>query len=193
MDRLLNALKGHVGAMDAQLAQPRWGTVQNVDTATYRARVLIQPEGVLSGWLPIKSHAVGASWGMTHLPKQGQQVIVLPMEGSAENGVVLGLAYSTANPPPKSYTTLDGSGDATLVGDGEFLLKHADGAFMRFLPGGKVLIGGNVDINGDVHVNGDIFDKIGKLDSLRQNYDQHRHAGVQSGTATTGLTDQPDP
>ena len=32
---------------------PRFGTVSSVDPGTATARVTLQPEGVLSGWLPL--------------------------------------------------------------------------------------------------------------------------------------------
>ena len=64
MDQLLNALKAQSAAQDATAGQPRFGVVSSVDPATGTARVQLQPEGVLTGWLPVLSPWVGAGWGI---------------------------------------------------------------------------------------------------------------------------------
>ena len=51
MDRFLNAVKAHAGALDRGQGQPRFATVASVDPARYAARVSLQPEGVLTGWV----------------------------------------------------------------------------------------------------------------------------------------------
>ena len=53
MDRLLNALKLHAGGMDLHGAEPRLGIVTSYDPTNAAARVMIQPENTLSGWLPV--------------------------------------------------------------------------------------------------------------------------------------------
>ena len=63
MERLLNVVKQHAGAMDQGGSQPRFGTVTSVDPTTATARVKLQPEGVLSGWLPVLSPWVGSGLG----------------------------------------------------------------------------------------------------------------------------------
>ena len=60
MDRLLNAIKAHSGAQDAAAGQPRFGTVTSVDPAAATARVQLQPDGVLTGWLPVLKDAVAS-------------------------------------------------------------------------------------------------------------------------------------
>lgn len=60
MERFLNALKAQAGTLDQSSAQPRFATVTSVDPATATARVTLQPEGVLSGWLPVLSPWTGA-------------------------------------------------------------------------------------------------------------------------------------
>ena len=60
MHRFLNALKAQSAAQDRAQGQPRFGLVTSVDTSRMAARVTLQPEGVLSGWLPIASPWIGA-------------------------------------------------------------------------------------------------------------------------------------
>jgi len=59
MDRFLNAIKAHTGAQDAAAGQPRFGVVTSVDPAAGTARVQLQPDGVLTGWLPVLSPWAG--------------------------------------------------------------------------------------------------------------------------------------
>ncbi len=167
MDRLLNAIKRHAAAQDAAAGQARFGVVSAVDPAAGTARVMLQPEGVESGWLPVLSPWVGPGWGVSCPPSPGDQVLVLPQEGDAEHGVIAARAWS-------------GQAPATPVG--ELWLTHRSGSFVRLLNDGTV------SVRGDLHVAGEVFDKHGSLDSLRRHYNQHQHADPQGGT-----TDVPKP
>lgn len=169
MDRLLNAFKGHSGAQDAAAGQPRFGTITSVDPAAGTARVQLQPEGVLSGWLPLLSPWVGAGWGLSCPPSPGDQVLVLPQEGDAEHGVVVGRAWSKQAPMPSTPV-------------GELWLTHRSGSYVRLLNDGTIVM------RGDLHVDGDVYDRHGSLAALRGHYNQHRHADPQGG-----LTDIPQP
>src|SRR5713226_7811857 len=100
MDRLIIALKAHAGGLDAGQGQPRFGTVTSFDPNTYAARVTLQPEGVLSGWLPVLSAWIGPGWGLVAPPSVGDQVLVLPHEGHADHGIIVGGAYSDRSRPP---------------------------------------------------------------------------------------------
>ncbi len=171
MDRLLNAIKAHSGAQDLAAGQPRFGTVTSVDPAAATARVQLQPDGVLTGWLPVLSPWVGAGWGLSCPPSPGDQVLVLPQEGDAEHGVIAGRAWSAQAPGP-----------ATPVG--EIWLVHRSGSSVRLLNDGTVAV------RGDLHVEGDVYDRRGSLDGLRQTYNGHRHPDPQGGI--TGMPDMAD-
>ena len=156
MDAFLNALKAQAGALDQAAGQARFGLVASVSTDNATARVLLQPEGVLSGWLPVLSPWVGAGWGMVCPPSPGDQVLVLAQEGDGEHGLIVGRAFSQAAKPPAAAV-------------GEFLLAHKSGAFV------KLANDGTVRIQGDLHVAGDVFDQHGSLARLRGHYNEHRH------------------
>ncbi len=173
MDRFLNALKAQASALDAAQGRPRFGVVVSVDPQRHAARVSLQPEGVITGWLPVLSPWVGAGWGLALPPSPGQQVLVLPQDGDAEHGVIVGGAWSDAQPSPGAPA-------------GEVWLVHQSGSFIK-------LVGdGSVRVNGDLHVNGEVYDRHGSLDRLRRAYDAHVHGGVQTGGANTGTTTAPD-
>lgn len=166
MDRLLNAIKGHSGAQDAASGQPRFGKVTSVDPALGTVRVQLQPEGVLTGWLPVLSSWVGPGWGMSCPPNPGDQVLVLPQEGDAENGVVVGRAWSEGAAVPNTPA-------------GELWLTHKSGSYIRLLNDGTI------SIKGDLRVEGDVYDRHGPLSQLRGRYNGHTHSDSRGGTTST--------
>jgi phage baseplate assembly protein gpV len=174
MQRVFNSLKAQAASLDLAHGRPRFGTVASVDPARHAARVSLQPEGVMTGWLPVLSPWVGAGWGMCVPPQPGQQVLVLPQDGDGEHGVIVGGAWSDASTTPGAPV-------------GELWLVHQSGSFI------KLANDGTVRVQGDLHVNGDVYDKHGSLDRLRGNYDAHTHGGVQPGGSSTGTTSNPDP
>jgi len=165
MDRLLNALKAQSGAQDAGAGQPRFGSVTSVDPKAGTARVQLQPEGVLTGWLPVLSPWVGAGWGMSCPPSPGDQVLVLPQEGDAAHGMIVARSWSQAAAAP-----------ATPVG--ELWLTHASGSFVRLVNDGTVRV------KGDLHVDGDVYDRHGSLAQLRDHYNKHTHSDPQGGSVS---------
>jgi phage baseplate assembly protein gpV len=174
MHRLLNSLKAQSAALDLAGGRPRFGTVVSVDPKRHAARVSLQPEGVMTGWLPVLSPWVGAGWGMCVPPQPGQQVLVLPQDGDGEHGVIVGGAWSDASTTPGAPV-------------GELWMVHQTGSFI------KLVTNGTVQVQGDLHVNGDVYDRHGSMDRLRRNYDAHVHGGVQPGGGDTATTSNPDP
>ncbi len=156
MEAFFNAIKAQSGAMDQTTGQARFGIVTSVDPGNATARVTLQPEGVRSGWLPILSPFVGAGWGLVCPPAPGDQVLVIPQEGDAEHGIIVGRAYSDTARPPAAPA-------------GEFWLVHKSGSFI------KLMNDGTVQVKGDLHVDGDIIDRHGSLAQMRGHYNTHRH------------------
>lgn len=171
MERLFNIIKQHAGALDQGSSQPRFATVTSVNAPAATARVTLQPEGVLSGWLPILSPWIGAGWGLWSPPSPGDQVLVLAQEGNAEHGVIIGRAFSATQTPP-----------GTPVG--ELWLYHSSGSFI------KLQNDGTIQMHGDLHVAGDVYDQGGSLSRLRDHYDAHTHNDSRGGTTT--VANQPD-
>ncbi len=167
MDRLMNALKGQSAAQDQSTGAPRFGLVTSVDPATATARVTLQPEGVLTGWLPILTPWAGNGWGLVCPPSPGDQVLVIPQEGDAEHGLILAASWSDKTAPPPAPS-------------GEFWLLHRSGSFL------KLQNDGTIQVKGDLHVSGDVYDSHGPLSALRTHYNAHTHP-PQSST-----TSQPD-
>ena len=161
MDAFLNALKAEAAAQDSAVGQPRFGLVTSVDITLGMVRVTLQPEGVLTGWLPLAAAWIGAGWGLACPPAPGDQVMVLPENGAGQPGLVIARLWNTQAPPPAAPV-------------GEFWLVHKSGSFL------KLTNDGTVQVSGDLHVNGDVYDRKGSLDRLRTHYDAHTHAGPKS-------------
>lgn len=163
MDSLLNALKAQSAAQDQAGGAPRFGIVSSVNTANATARVTLQPEGVLTGWLPLLSPWAGNGWGLVCPPSPGDQVLVLPQEGDAEHGLVAAVSWSAQTTPPAAPA-------------GEFWLVHRSGSFL------KLQNDGTIQVNGDLHVRGDVYDTHGPLSALRDHYNAHIHPGPGART-----------
>lgn len=184
MEAWLNAMRAQAGAMAGVPGQLRCGVVQSFDPASQCAKVLLQPESVLTGWLPIASQWVGGGWGMVSPPSPGQQVVVAAQEGRAEHGIILGGLFSSTAMPPAAP-----AGEAWLV--------HQSGSFLKLRNDGSIearatiwKLTGTLSVTGDLVVGGDIADQNGgrgTLNGLRAIYDAHVHPGVQTGPSETGL------
>jgi hypothetical protein len=61
MEAWTNAVRAQAGAVSGATGQLRCGLVQSADPASYCVKVTLQPEGVLSGWLPVATQWAGNS------------------------------------------------------------------------------------------------------------------------------------
>ena len=118
MDQFWNMVKAQAGGLDGLAGVARFGLVSSFDPDAYAAKVLIQPENVLSGWLPIVSAWVGAGWGLAAPLMPGAQVLVIAQEGDAEHGVIIGAVWSTVDLPLAAPA-------------GELWLQHQSGSFLK--------------------------------------------------------------
>jgi phage baseplate assembly protein gpV len=169
MERFLNAVKAHASALDRAQGQPRFGVVASVDPARYAARVTLQPENVMTGWLPVLSAWVGAGWGMACPPSPGDQVLVLAQEGDADNGVIVGRSFSdTARGP--------------AAPPGELWLVHGSGSYLRLQNDGTVRVQGDLHITGNIFASGDVSDSHGTMSAFRGDYNVHTHGNTPRPT-----------
>lgn len=180
VSRLMNVIKGHVSAMLAQQPRPRYGLVQSFDPNTYMVRVLIQPEGALSGWLPVLTQWVGNGWGLFCPPSPGDQVKLAPQEGSGQSYAVIGGAFSTADNPLPTPS-------------GEWWLVHAKGQFIKLLNDGSISSSGIWNHAGDFHATGAVVagsgggDQVGlQTHTHKQGNDSHGDTEVPTDAPTGG-------
>jgi len=125
MDRFVNGVKQAGAAQASLLGTNRKGIVENYNLNDHTAKVRIYPEGTLTGWLQVASTSVGAGWGL-HIPlKTGEQVLVAPVEGDLDAGVIIGRLYSDKMQPPS------GSGQ-------DVVLRSSQGAVVTLSSDGHV-------------------------------------------------------
>ena len=156
MDQFWNMIKASAGGLDGQSGLARFGLVSSFDPAAYAAKVMIQPENVLSGWLPVLSPWVGAGWGLAAPLPPGTQVLVLAQEGDAEQGVIAGAVWSAVDQPMAAPA-------------GELWLRHQSGSFVKLLNDGTIALqAGTVNVLGNLVVSGDVSDQNGAHGSWRR-------------------------
>jgi len=165
-------VKAQAAGLDGLTGAARFGLVSSFDPSAYAARVLIQPENVLSGWLPVLSHWVGAGWGLSAPLQPGAQVLIVFQEGDAEQGVVMGAVWSAIDHAPGAPA-------------GELWLSHQSGSYIKLLNDGTINLQASVvNVAGNLVVTGDISDQNGangSLRTLRQAYDTHTHSVPEGG------------
>lgn len=164
-ERFYNAIKSQVVGLDRSAGQAKFGVISSVDRDSGNVKVVVQPDGVLSGWLPMLYPWVGDGWGMICPPSAGDQVLIVAHEGDVEQGVVVGRAYSRKAMPP-------------AVEEGECWLVHRKGNAV------KLCNDGTVRVVGDLHVDGMVYDKHGSLAQLREKYNAHTHTDSRGGTTS---------
>ena len=163
MDSFLNHIRGQASQLDQSWAQPRIALVSSVNPTLCTARVMIQPENVLSGWLPVTSVWVGAGWGLCCLPSPGDQVLVIWQEGDAEHGIIVARLWSANAVPPVAPV-------------GEFWLVHKSGSYLKLQNDGSIASSSATwNHQGDLHVSGNVFDSHGSVAELRGHYNIHVH------------------
>ena len=163
MDSFLNHIRGQSAQLDQSWAQPRLAVVSSVNPTLASVRVMIQPENVLSGWLPIGSAWVGAGWGLCCLPSPGEQVLVLWQEGDPEHGIVVSRLWSKSALPPNAPV-------------GEFWLVHKSGSSLKLKNDGSITSSAATWVHdGNLNVRGDISDNHGSMADLRAHYNVHVH------------------
>jgi phage baseplate assembly protein V len=127
MRQMLNLVRVQAQQALPQQATVRLGMVESYDPQHYRAKVRLQPEEVLTGWLPIVSPWVGNGWGFFAPPSIGDVVEVLSQEGVLEAGFVGQRFYNEIDQP-------------LTVPEGECWLVHRCGSCVKFHNDGSVEI-----------------------------------------------------
>jgi phage baseplate assembly protein V len=102
------------------------GQITSVDPQTYMAKVMLEPWGIETGWLPLGTMSAGNGWGLFHLPPDETEVVVDFIGGDVNNGRVRCVFHNDTDAPI-----------AGLV-QGEILLKHSSGSLLHFDADGNV-------------------------------------------------------
>ncbi|MCB8881716.1 hypothetical protein ACELLULO517_15820 [Acidisoma cellulosilytica] len=157
MQRFRALMRRDIEAAVSTIAQPRYATIASVDPDNHAVKLAIQPEGVLSGWVPDGS-AVYASggYGIVAPPQIGDQVLCVHAHGDGDHPVVIARIFSTVDMPPVSGVT------NKSVQPGEFGIFSPGGAWAHFVSDGSLhaaapagaFIAANTKITGTLTVTG---------------------------------------
>lgn len=141
MQGMLNAMRLQAMLEGQSHISSRLATVSNTDPANYSAKVMIQPENIESGWLPIATPWVGNGWGIFAPPSAGDVVIITFQEEDFSAGIITQRLF-TDNARPLN------------VPSGEFWLVHQSGSLLKFHNDGSVELTSNKNLT--VTVGGDM-------------------------------------
>ena len=156
--RLVQAIRRIAEDAANAVPRPRWGIVASVNPAGPFIRVLLQPENVLTGWLPAPQQMADNGWGMVWLPLPGAKAFLVPEMDSGDDYVVIGYGYNDGQRPPAAaggeLVLKHATGTVvTLLADGSFNAKSAAGAGLSLPADGRVWMqdksGGALALNGD--------------------------------------------
>ena len=183
-------IRAQVIAVLSTFTHTRIATISSYDPDTYTAKVIFQPDGNLSGQLPILADWVGNGWGSYYAPSIDDQVMVHFMEGSLSNGFISGRIFNNVdraiNPGPPS---------------GERWVVHQTGTFIKFKNDGTIEVNlldengdptnlniiGNMVVDGNITTTGDILDNSGTnshtVKLMRTIYNTHTHP-TPAGTSS---------
>lgn len=191
---LMNAVMQTAAIQGMDRAAVRHGIITSYDPTTHAVKVTIQPEDIVTGWLPLQALAVGSGWGAVFAPTLGEQVQVSFQEDDATLGTVGLRFFNDEDAPPQ-------------VPAGEWWLLHKDGASIKFTADGKLTIvdaaGAVIQLSNDgkIRVTGDLIvtGKIQATDDITTDGDVKagtvtlktlKVTGVQPGTGLSGNPQQ---
>ena len=113
--------------IDRRASGLRIGTVQSYDPAAHAVKLQLQPEGTLTGWLPLASIGVGNGFGAYVGATAGQTYAAYFHEGDVEAGVVVG--------------RLPNDSDAAVsTQSGETIIKSPTGSLISLLKDGSITV-----------------------------------------------------
>ena len=123
--KLMNAMRAQASLAGGTKADEKDGTITSYDPNAYAVKVMIEPDGYETGWIPLPSCFVGKGYGAYFGPEIGQAVSVTFAEGDKDNGRISKFFFNNVEVP---------IGGANAVQSGEILLADKLGNSIRFSP-----------------------------------------------------------
>lgn len=203
MQHLMNSMKATAQQVGQNRASTRHGIITSYDQSNYAVKVTLQPDNVVTGWMPLKSAWIGNGWGMFAPPTIGDAVEVVYQEDDGGVGSV-GLRFFNDVDRPLSCPS------------GEFWIVHKSGSLLKFHNDGTVELvssgtltstapqwnhNGALKVTGLITGQGGMAISGGSGATLTGNLavtsgdvtadaislKTHKHSGVQTGGGITGL------
>lgn len=192
MEGLLNQVRRAAQESAQNRAVTRHGIVKSYDPDNHAVKVELQPDGLLTGWLPLKSLCAGNGWGVYAPPAIGTAIEVHFQEADGGVGTAGQSFFNDEDRPlavPAGEIWLAHANGASikLQNDGTMTLDDGHGASIRFGGDGTITsaatqwnhTGPIAVTDGDITTNQDVI-----ADSI--SLKTHTHGGVQTGSGDTG-------
>jgi phage baseplate assembly protein V len=169
----------------------RVGTIVSFDPNTYSCKVMLQPENVLSGWIPILSPWVGKEWGLFAPPGAGVAVAIIPREGELDAAMILPGFFNDEERPlsveqGEFWLVHESGASFKLTNDGKLAVNDGNGASVTLNGDGTVSSTGTWNHTGDFNATGNVSDSVRSMAADRLTYNTHTHP--VSGANTTAPT-----
>ncbi len=143
MEDFRNLIRQEIERDLRNYAEPRCGLVSATDGPPMCAKVLIQPENVLSGWLPIAVDWMGNGWGWIAPLAANDQVLVIFQEASRDSGIIVKRLWDQRNTPPSQAGTAQA---------GELWLVHQTGSVFKLTNDGNITLSAHAELDLDGQV-----------------------------------------
>jgi phage baseplate assembly protein V len=172
------------------------GEITSYDYENFCVRVKLQPDGIMTGWLPLASSWIGNGWGMFAAPNIGDLIAVEFIDGDLEGGVAIARFYNDNMRPLEvqsgEFWLVHKNGQSVkLTNDGALTIDDGQGATVALDGAGNIVSQakqwnhtGDMNIDGNVGVSKVLTaqeDVVGGSISLVT----HPHGDVQTGSSET--------
>lgn len=137
MKQLPGALRMQANIAASGKAVKRLGTVDGYDQNSYSVSVVIEPEGIKTGFIPLVSPWIGNLWGLYLPPSIGDMIEVTFIEDDPASAVA-GMRFFNDVDQPLSCPS------------GEFWLVHKSGSFLKFHNDGSIEVHAAGNLNATV-------------------------------------------
>lgn len=101
MESLVNAVVREVLRVVQRSTRETSGIVDSYDPETHAVKVKMQPEGYLSGWLPLRQGHAGNGYGSHMAPNINDHVSVAFHEDDRDAGTIIGAFFNDKSKPIK--------------------------------------------------------------------------------------------
>ncbi len=183
---MIEMIKRVVADMMNLQAKTQYGTISAYNPNNYTVKVMLQPEGLETGWIPLSASWTGQNMGAVFGPVIGTDCRVDFVGGVAEAAMAGGRFFNANFRPPVVQ-----SGQGAIVdGAGSFVKLNNDGTLTLSAGTGITCTTPTLTQNGNLNVTGTITapNVVGTTDVTvaTLSVKNHIHSGVTTGSGNTG-------
>lgn len=171
---MIDQIKRVVAEFMAGFSPTKYGKISAYNPSNYTVKVILQPEEIETGFVPLAAVWVGNNMGAVFGPAIGDPVRLDFIDGNAQATVVGGRFFSVNARPPVVQ-----SGQCAIVdGAGASWRLNGDGTITVTAPAGMTITTPSLVVTGDIS---DQNGAHGTLKNLRDAHNGHTHSDPQGG------------